>query len=212
MPKALSEPKVEEFRRRLCAVAATQFARRGYAGVTMRELAKALRVSAMTPYRYFRDRDEILASARAAAFGCFSDCLEKALARRGDALSKSRAVGRAYLDFALAHPQDYRLMFDLTQPDESRYPELSRQSARAKAVLKKQVAALAEAGLVSADTAALEYTLWAAIHGVIVLHLAGKYTRAECLKAYRQAMGFLFSGFALSAAPQGHIANKRRRS
>ena len=206
MPKVLAASDVEAFRQRICDAAARQYARHGYAGVTMRELARALDVSAMTPYRYFHDRDEILASVRAAAFARFADALEGAFAVRGDALAHSRAIGRTYLDFALGDPDAYRLMFDLTQPDESNYPQLQMQSARARGMLGKQVDELIAAGLVRGDRQALQHTLWAAIHGVIMLHLAGKYDREECIAAYRQSMQFLFSGFALSAR-----SNRKRR-
>ena len=44
----------------------------------MRALAEDLGCSAMTPYRYFHDKQEILAAVRAAAFDRFADAMEKA--------------------------------------------------------------------------------------------------------------------------------------
>ncbi len=41
----------------------------------MRQLAAELGCSPMTPYRYFKDKDEILAAVRAAAFDRFSEAL-----------------------------------------------------------------------------------------------------------------------------------------
>ena len=41
------------------------FAEHGVEAVTMRQLAAALGVSPMTPYRYFKDKDAILAAVRA---------------------------------------------------------------------------------------------------------------------------------------------------
>ena len=78
MPRNLSATAVDAFRARLCAVAEQRFARSGVEGVTMRQLADALGCSPMTPYRYFRDKDEILAAVRAAAFDRFASALEEA--------------------------------------------------------------------------------------------------------------------------------------
>ena len=132
MPKNLSSAKVEAFRARMCDAAERRFAKHGVDGVTMRQLADELGCSAMTPYRYFRDKDEILAAVRAAAFDRFADAMEKAARIRGDAAAKARAVGAAYIRFALRDQRAYRLMFDLSQPDQDRFPELVRAGTRAR--------------------------------------------------------------------------------
>ena len=60
MPRNLSRAQVEAFRARLCAVAQERFARQGVEGVSMRQLADELGCSPMTPYRYFRNKEEII--------------------------------------------------------------------------------------------------------------------------------------------------------
>jgi len=72
MPKNLSAAEVDAFRIRLCEVAQHRFASEGRDGVSMRQLADALGCSPMTPYRYFRNKDEILAAVRTAAFERFA--------------------------------------------------------------------------------------------------------------------------------------------
>ncbi|QJX03351.1 TetR/AcrR family transcriptional regulator [Alcanivorax sp. IO_7] len=49
----------------------------------MRQIAAEMGVSPMTPYRYFRDKDEILALVRAAAFNQFAENLERAVRAAG---------------------------------------------------------------------------------------------------------------------------------
>ena len=82
----------------------------------MRQLAAELGVSPMTPYRYFADKDAILAAVRARAFNRHAEALEARLggAARASRSSASNAVGQAYLDFALEHPEAYKLMFDVS--------------------------------------------------------------------------------------------------
>src|SRR5262250_3955408 len=136
MPKNLSTAEVDAFRARLCEVAQHKFATSGRDGVSMRQLADALGCSPMTPYRYFRNKDEILAAVRAAAFDRFADALEAAIVKAGgDLRAQGEGVGEAYIRFALKEPEAYRLMFDLTQPHPDRYPELVRATTRARRLM-----------------------------------------------------------------------------
>src|SRR5580700_4260936 len=133
MPRNLSTADVLAFRSRLCAVAERRFVERGIDGVSMRQLADELGCSPMTPYRYFKDKEEILAAVRTAAFDRFAAAMEAATAQsQGDIGGMARAVGEAYFGFALGEPHSYRLMFDLLQPDQHRYPDLVRAARRAR--------------------------------------------------------------------------------
>lgn len=174
MPRILTGDSIEAVRAEIGTAAARLYARGGLEAVTMRDLAKVIGRSPMGLYRYFKTRDEIIAYLRADAFTRFSDALEKAFASGRDAFARARAVGRAYLDFALKNPGAYRLMFDMRQPDDSEYPALAQAAARANKTVTRHVIDLAEAGIVSGDPLMIGQALWAAAHGVIVLHLAGR--------------------------------------
>ena len=78
MPRVLKRANGSDFRDRMRRVAAEMFAELGADGFKMRELAKRLGVSAMTPYRYFESKGEILASVRAHGFARLADQLEVA--------------------------------------------------------------------------------------------------------------------------------------
>ena len=169
MPRNLSRAEVDAFRARLCAVAQERFAREGVDGVSMRQLADALGCSAMTPYRYFRNKEEILAAVRAAAFDRFADALEAATrTARGDLRAAGQATGEAYVQFALSEPEAYRLMFDLSQPHPERYPELVRATARARRLMSASLEKLVQAGIFAGDPQILGHVFWATMHGLIV--------------------------------------------
>ncbi len=174
MARGLSETDVADFRERLCETAAQLFVERGPSAFNMRELAARLGVSAMTPYRYFKDKNEILAVVRARAFRRFADRLEGAHATDGSQLDKSAAMGRAYVTFALEERTNYRLMFDLAQPGGATIPELESQERRARGLMRAHVDMLVEMGVLEGDAGMIAKIFWAALHGVIVLHLAGK--------------------------------------
>src|ERR1700741_1210395 len=124
LPRVLTEEAVGEFRERLVDAAERLFARHGLDAVTMRQLAAELGVSPMTPYRYFRDKSEILAAVRAAGSLRLAQALEAARARPLSLRARGAAAAEAYLAFAFEHPDAYKLMFDADQPDEDAYPEL----------------------------------------------------------------------------------------
>ena len=206
MPRNLSRADVDAFRARLCAVAQKRFAKDGVEGVSMRQLADALGCSPMTPYRYFRNKDEILAAVRAAAFDRFATALEDAAAKtRGDLRAGGQAMGEAYIRFALSDPDAYRLMFDLSQPHPDRYPELVRASARARQMMSAALEALVKAGIFAGDAQLLGYVFWATMHGLVVLHLAGKLPKEPDFKTIQQeAMRLLVAGARSGvASPKG---------
>ena len=187
MPRVLSESDVADFRERLCDAAEKLFADKGPDAVTMRQLAAELGVSPMTPYRYFTDKEDILAAVRTNGFNRFAEALETALAHtQGSAKAKSSAVGEAYLNFAFEHPQTYKLMFDLNQPHEQDYPELVAAASRANAMRSAYIKGLVEAGVMEGDPEEIGRMFWAATHGAVTLELAGKLPKGMARTLNRQ--------------------------
>lgn len=174
MPRVLSETDVADFRERLCEAAERLFAERGPDAVTMRQLAAELGVSPMTPYRYFQDKEDILAAIRTNGFNRFADAMEAARARSHAPDGHGSEVGEAYLKFAFEHPHTYKLMFDLNQPHEGDYPELVAAGQRAKATMTGWVEDVIGQGAIAGDPAQIGLMFWAATHGAVVLELAGK--------------------------------------
>ena len=173
MPRILSETDVADFRERLCEAAERLFAERGPDAVTMRQLAAELGVSPMTPYRYFHDKDDILAAIRTNGFTRFADALEKARDGAEGARAKGKAVGEAYVTFALEHPHAYKLMFDLNQPHMEKYPDLVAAGQRAHGTMTGYVDDAFNEGIMSGDAGEIGMMFWAAVHGAVVLELAG---------------------------------------
>ncbi len=207
MPKILTQGDIDEFRAALCRVATERFARLGYDGVTMRQLAQVLGCSPKTPYRYFKDKADILASVRAVAFGRFADALEEAAASSADPAERSRRVGQAYVAFALGNPAAYRIMFDMNVPEATDHPELRRQSARARRFITRQAEDLARAGLIEADPQIVGWAMWAGVHGLVVLKLAGLLKEGPDLDVLHKAMMRLI----IEGARIKETAGSRRR-
>ena len=202
MPTPLSASEISDFRARLCAEAERQFAEQGVEAVSMRSLAKALGCSATTPYRYFKNKDEILAAVRAVILDRASAMLEAVGRGQSDAVSRARAHTKAFVDFAFEEPNAYRLVYDLYQPDEAQYPELVRANARSVRVMTGYVEQLIAEGYLQGDPDTLGYLYFAAVHGLIVLRMAGRRpsTREEFDSNCREILRLITRGVRAQAA------------
>ncbi|MBV8681470.1 MAG: TetR/AcrR family transcriptional regulator [Caulobacteraceae bacterium] len=174
MPRTLSQKDIDDFRERLCDAAEHLFAERGAEGVTIRELAAAVGVSPMTPYRYFKDKDAILAAVRARAFDRHAETLEAAYADESTKTAeRAGALSRAYVRFAEENPEAYKLMFDVRQPSAGDYPDLVRASARSYRTMTLQLSDEIAAGRLSGDPEEIGRMYWAALHGPLMLQMSG---------------------------------------
>jgi AcrR family transcriptional regulator len=104
------ERQKAELRDQILAAAAAIIEREGFAALTMRKIADAIEYSPATLYLHFASRDEIALELVRAGFEALVRHVAPAAAEP-DPLARVGAIGRAYLDFAQAEPQTYRLIF-----------------------------------------------------------------------------------------------------
>ncbi len=149
-----------DLRRALIEATAKIVAREGAAAVTLREVARLAGVSHNAPYRHFESLSALLAAVAKEGFEEFAAQLRAALenAKPGQ---RRKALGRAYLEFAVAHPRLYLLMFgpDLEKRD---HPELKTAADAAFAVLTGETAKSASKGSGYKEAIAA----WAFVHGL----------------------------------------------
>lgn len=171
---SLTDAEVDDFRRRATEVSMRLFAKEGYEAFSLRTLARELGVSHATPYRYFRSKAEIFAAVRAESFRRFGAFLEARLKGSRAPHRRLRILARGYFDFALTEPAAFRLAFELGQPDPEDPGEVDAAAFEAWSVLTRVVGEAVEAGTLEGDPDALAHTLWAGVHGVAALELAGR--------------------------------------
>ena len=172
MPKILTPDEILCFRNRMCDHALVSFGKHGVEGISLRGLAADLSCSRTTPYRYFKNKADILAALRQREFGRIADSLEAALAQETDTNKQLEALFRSYLQFAMQHPDSYRVMYNVVQPDSTQYTELEAEISRSAKPMRQVVNASVEAGTMFGQPVDIFYVLWAGLHGLISLHLA----------------------------------------
>ena len=211
MPRYLTEKDIADFRAELCRVATERFARFGYEGVTMRQLAEALGCSPKTPYRYFKDKADILATVRAEAFTKFCDALETAADSTSDPIERARRVGGAYLRFADENRHAYRIMFEIDQTIDHAHPDLGPPAQRARQLITRQAEYLVEKGVIDTDPSLFGWALWAATHGMVMLDQAGLLASrgGPDLRTLSQFVGELMMRGAM---PPNNKSSRRKKS
>lgn len=129
--------------------------------VGLRAVARDAGVSAMAPYRHFRDKAALLAAVAMRGFDDLRTALLAADAQP-DARSALVAQGEAYLAFARARPALFRLMFS---GHDGGPPPVEDN---AYGVMVRRVRELAPA-----DPDAATLACWSAVHGMATLALDG---------------------------------------
>jgi AcrR family transcriptional regulator len=196
----LTEEQIAEFKSQLVTAATRLFVNDGYAGVTMRAIAKELNCSPMKAYRYFGDKDEVFAVVRTAAFQSFAETQKNAYFSEENSVDRLSALGAAYFLYASENPLQYRLMFELLQSDPAGHPELEEARIAAMKPLRVAISELVEQGTFENDVDLLTNVFWAGVHGTVSLSLAGKLlnnTDAELLG--HTLTTALFAGLATKA-------------
>lgn len=174
MPKILTTHDVKQFRQQLCDLALKAFTEHGLEGISFRRLAAAADCSRTTPYRYFKNKADLLAAVRQSEFQRMADATELAAQAENNPDNRLRAIAESYIHFALEHPDAYRVMYGVSQQDEQHYPELIEQIKRTQQPMITAVEEAVETGLIHGDPVNIVQVLWAGLHGLISLHLSDK--------------------------------------
>lgn len=165
---------MKDTRKQLVAAARAHLDAHGLEGLTLRQVARAVGVSHGAPLRHFSGLSSMLSAVTVDAF----DELVATVARHVDAagadpLQRLRAAGRGYVEFAIANPGPYELMF---RPE--RLDRTDADYLRASLAAFDQLAALAAAAQATGwrsglDPAVLTGVLWAGVHGIASLWIQG---------------------------------------
>ena len=109
-------PRAER-ERQMLATAHALFAERGYAEVTMDEVAAAVGVTKPLLYNYFGNKERLYAACMAPAAEALADAIVGAV-RSADTPAEALAGGiRAFFAFLDADREGWRVLFDETKPE-----------------------------------------------------------------------------------------------
>jgi AcrR family transcriptional regulator len=114
-------PKREEqidLAQEIKTVAYRQIAERGASALSLRAIARELNVTAPAIYNYYSRRDDLVTALIVDSYNSFADALKAArdAAPETDYAAQLRGALLAYRRWALAHPEEYSLIFGTPIP------------------------------------------------------------------------------------------------
>lgn len=139
----------------------------GPSALTVRDVARRAGTSSSAVYALFGSREALLGEVAEEGFRRFAAHLA-AVPTTDDPGADLLALGLAYRTSALADPHFYRVMFERTPADRVAAPDRATFRVLRDAVARLLAARAADGG---ADEPALG--LWAQVHGLVALELAG---------------------------------------
>lgn len=149
----------------LASVARELLEESGPEALTLRAIASRAGVSQPALYRHYRNKDDLIAAVVDAGYLGLANAVAAAIGQGGDARSRLRAAGVAYVGYAAANPHWFRLWASRAQAEGRR----TREGAQAAGAILATPVHQALAELVPPDEPRhqdLFRVLWALSHGL----------------------------------------------
>ena len=177
--KERRERERHERRRAILQAARTIAGEEGWQAVTIRRVADSVEYSPPTIYEHFASKDAMLIELMRAGFQTLLEAMQAAAASAADPESRVLALAQAYWHFAWANPEMYQVMHGLggvpfctggnVPLPEGALDEADRAFTFTLDALRGVAPTTA-----AADLEAMVLILWATLHGLVALTMAGR--------------------------------------
>jgi AcrR family transcriptional regulator len=174
-----------------------------FSALSMRTLAEAVGVRAPTLYDYFASKEDVLNAIYLDAVEIIRTYFQDNLSQTKPGIARLVSMGMSYRDFAIQHPVLFQLVFTRFDPSYQPGSEQMEAASGLFQALRDAVAEAIELGEIErGDPAGIAVSLWAFVHGLAELELAG-FTK-KCAPASTDdvvAQAFLLMVYGM--APRG---------
>jgi AcrR family transcriptional regulator len=169
----------ERVRERILEAARELFATEGYDAVTMRRVAEEIEYTPPVIYQHFADKAALIREICFRDWRTFARVFQN-LGEVADPIERLRAMGEAYVEFALTHPNHYRLMFMTPEPGGELNHARVDPEARGDPTLDGYAALRATVDEAfrakrfnpqHQDPALIAHVLWQGLHGIVSMHI-----------------------------------------
>ncbi|MCE9597121.1 MAG: TetR/AcrR family transcriptional regulator [Spirochaetia bacterium] len=173
-------------REELVRAGITLLSREGASGLRLREVAGVAGVSHAAVYRHFANKEDLLASIAEEGFLGLVRRVEVYQKRATTQRKQYLESGRAYVEFALDHPEQFRIMFSGLIRDRTAYPTLAEAAEKSFNQLVTIVEECRTSGLIPAhkDRRVHALAVWSMLHGIANLLIEGQFASGRARTRY----------------------------
>ena len=202
MVRPIKKKQIPNLQEAIKETAWKQIAEFGAPALSLRAIARELKITAPAIYNYFPDRDALVTALIIDAYTSFGDSQIEArdTVAPEDALGRMMATGMAYRNWAHTYPQRYQLIFGTPIPGyEAPFMEILPFGARSLSGLVSVVEQLRVAGKLNVKSfpevkeeykasfeiwktyggdvdilsLSVAMIIWARVHGIVSLEISG---------------------------------------
>lgn len=161
--------------RELALQAASKLVReQGFQGLSARKVARAIGYTVGSLYLVFKNLDDLILQLNARNLESMYQAVADAGVSVVDPKERLLAFGRAYLQFAVAHPHAWRMIFEHRMTDDKAVPEwYEKRITRLFLLVEEPIRDIMPSGDEAEVTQAAK-ALWSGVHGVCILYMTGK--------------------------------------
>lgn len=177
--KERRERERQAVRQNIMAAARAIAGREGWQAVSIRRVAERIEYSPPTIYEHFGGKEALLVELMREGFGILLAGMQRAAGQAAEPQARLLAIAQAYWAFAWEHPELYQVMHGLGGVPfcaDPSTPPAQAGLAEADAVFEYVLGLLAELApqLAGDDKSAAVMILWATLHGLVALTMAGQ--------------------------------------
>jgi AcrR family transcriptional regulator len=202
MVRPIKKKQIPNLQEAIKETAWKQIANYGAPALSLRAIARELKITAPAIYNYFPDRDALVTALIIDAFTSFGDWQLEARdsVPEEDLIGRINAIGMAYRNWAQAFPQRYQLIFGTPIPAyKGPFEKIFPSSARSLSALVSVVEGLRVAGKLNVDSfpkikpaykvsfeawktyggnadilsLSVAMLIWTRVHGIVSLEIGG---------------------------------------
>jgi len=169
-----------EMRDRILEAATEMFLEDGYEKTSIRNIAEKIEYSPATIYLYFKDKDDLFFAIHEIGFANLLMEMQKVVDIQNP-LERLRAIGITYIEFALANPEYYDLMFIMRAPMNAIKERVDEEQCwkygeATLALVQSIITECIEKKLIKeADPLLTSFYIWSTVHGMVALQIRDRF-------------------------------------
>ncbi len=162
--------------------------------LSLRELARRVKVSHAAPYRHYPTKEDLLAAIVKDGFDELTREMTITRSTEKNLSIQFNKMGHAYVDFVKTHPDHARLMFGgfVLKPED--HPECKQSGDSAFEALLAMVIEMQEAKIFrKTNPLQLAHLIWSSVHGFAMLLIDRQFAMLDCDRKMLKEQGLDFS-------------------